>query len=277
MSFTATIDISTFIWSEDDYNANRHEYFNLLKVVPSIYTKIKELKLPVLLRAELWNFIAGEFPHNMVNNISSDFGGITLSFLTNSEWFYYIANTDITITSIPLLAKQHFSNDVQSETHSQVCHLFYNRSNPEYKYIAYNYFFNQNNNLVINRQGDSVEVDTFRYTTEEEINQFFETHRLRFEHNPKHTRRLRYAAGEKISPFTCYHQPGGKAKAEKLFENAFFHEGYFYNFDLDNNVYVRFLKTHIDRPIYHGHDVSDESQAIPHKIKNKINKDGRIF
>lgn len=277
MNFTAAIDISTFIWCEQDYNANRHQYYELLKIAPSIYEKIKELKLSVLFREDLYKFILGEFPHSMVNEISSEFGGITLSFLTNTKWFSYEENNDNSITSIPPLTKSHFSVNIQSETQNQICHLFNNNQNSEHKFIAYNYFFNHTSNLVVNNQNNTVEIDTLRYRSEEEIINFFETHRFKFEHNPKHTRRLRYSAGEKISPFTCYHQPDGEAKARKLFEEAIFHQGYFYNFDLDNNVYVRFLKTHIDRPIYHGHDLSDENQDVPQKIKQTFNKNGRVF
>lgn len=277
MSFIATIDISTFIWCEEDFNANKNHYYNLLKIAPSIYQKIKEQKLPVLLRAELCGYIIGEFPHNMVNAISSEFGGITLSFLTNTRWFPYIDGYDKTITSTPQLVKPHFSDNTQVETRNQVCHLFNNKQNSEYKFLAYKYFFNQDKNLVLNKLGEIIEFDTLSYSTEEEINHFFESHKFKFEHNPKHTRKIRYSDGEKISPFTCYHQTDGKAKAEKLFEEAFPHEDFFYNFDLDNDVYVRFLKTHIDRPIYHGHDLSDEHENVPNKVRNKYNKYGRAF
>ena len=120
MGFTAAIDISTFIWCEKDFHENKNQYYNLLKIAPSIYEKIKEQTLPVLLRVELCRFITGEFPHNMVNEISYEFGGITLSFLTNTNWFSYIENEDKTITSFPELEKQHFSDNIQSETRSQV-------------------------------------------------------------------------------------------------------------------------------------------------------------
>jgi hypothetical protein len=279
MSFTAAIDISTFIWCQQDFNINKNQYIIFKNLAPNIYTQIKELKLPVLLRVELYNSIMDEFPYNMIQEIGYDFQKLTLDFLTDtfSSCTLYTENNDNSITTNPELKKAHFSGNINTETQSQVCHIFYNRHNSEHKFITYNYFFNHNNNLIINRHDDILEIDTLRYNTEVEIIQFFEKYRLKFEHNNKHTRNLRYANGEKISPFTCYHQPNGEIKSKKLFEEAILHEEYFYNFDLDNNVYVRFLKTHVDKPIYHGHDLSDENQDVPRKIKKTFNKNGRVF
>lgn len=280
MSFTASIDISTFIWCEKDFHANKNQYIILKSLAPNIYTQIKELKLPILLRNELFESIMAEFPYNMVKEIGYDFQKLTLEFLmdTFSSWTLYAENYDNTVTSTPELKKEYFSHILKVETQSQVCHFFNTKKNPEHKFITYNYFFNQNNNLIVNRQNDNLEIDTLRYNSEDEINQFFENYRLKFDHNPKHTRHLRYSDnGEKISPFTCYHKPNGETKAKKLFEEAIFHEHYYYNFDLENNVYVRFLRTHVDRPIFHGHDISDENQDVPYKIKKTFNKNGRVF
>ena len=128
----------------------------------------------MLFRVELCSIIVAEFPHNMVNKISSEYGSITLSFLTNTNWFPYAENSDTTITAAPQLVKPHFTEPIRSETQSQVCHLFHNNQNRAHKFIAYNYFFNQNDNLFVNRQNNTVEVDTLHYGTEEEIIQFFE-------------------------------------------------------------------------------------------------------
>ena len=279
MSFTAAIDISTFIWCEKDFHANKNQYIILKNLAPKIYTQIKELKLPVLLRNELFQSIMVEFPYNMVKEIGYDFQQLTLEFLTDtfSSWTLYTENNDYSITSNPELRKEHFSGNIKAETQSQVCHFFHSRQNSEHKFITYNYFFNQSNNLVVNGNSNNLEIDTLRYNSEKEIILFFDKYRLKFEHNPKHTRYLRYSDGEKISPFTCYHLLNGEVKAKKLFEEAIFHENYFYNFDLDNNCYVRFLKTHVDRPIYHGHDLSNENQDVPYKIKKIFNKNGRTF
>jgi len=281
MSFTAAIDLSTFIWCEQDFNANKNRYMALKTLVPDVYTKIRELRLPILFRDNLQQLIWAEFPYKMIEQkeIGYDFQRLTLEFFidTFSNWALYIENDDNSIISTPVLAKPHFSNNIKTETQSQLCHLFHNRQNPEHKFITYNYFFNHDSNLVLSTENESTKIDTLSYCEEKDINQFFEKYRLKFEHNPKHTRNLRYSNGEKISPFTCYHQPNGEVKAKKLFEEAILHEGYYYNFDLDNNVYVRFLKTHIDQPKYHGHDLSDENEDVPNKVRKKINKYGKVF
>jgi hypothetical protein len=276
MSFTAAIDISTFIWSRTDYDNNKNQYYKLLKVIPSIYEKIKFFKTPVLIRQELYNLIMVEFPYIMAREISYEFELLTLSFLTEtfSNWIIYTNNKDGSILSIPVLAKPHFSNKAQAETQKQIHHLFHNGKNPEHKFIAYNYFFNQKNNLVLKRQKESVEIDTLCYNSEKEIQDFFESNRIKFEHNPKHKDHITYANGEKISPFSCYHKYG-EAKAQEFLEKASLHQGDFYYFDDENSVYVKFVLT--TGLIYHGFDLSDSNNYIPNEIKKKFNKSGKVF
>ena len=63
MNFIAAIDMSTFIWCEKDFNANKNQYIILKNLVPNVYTQIKEMNLPVLLRTELYQSIMAEFPY----------------------------------------------------------------------------------------------------------------------------------------------------------------------------------------------------------------------
>jgi len=276
MSFIAAIDISTFIWCEHDYNANKNRYYKLIEIAPTIFDKIKELKLSILLRKELCESIMEAFPYNMINEISYEFQNITLLFLTNTEWYPYTDDSEKVVTSKPQLLKKYFRDSILAETQSQVCHLFYDGKDPEHKFIAYSYFFNQHSNLVLNNQNDKVEVDTLRYNSKEEIIQFFEKYRLKFKHNEKHRNYCYYdyERSEIVSPFSSYHNHG-EAEAQKLLDEAFPFDGHFYNFDLKNDVYVRFIKTM--GLTYHGHDISDEGENVPKKIKKKFNKNGRTF
>lgn len=273
MSFTAVMDISTFIWCEKDFYENKNQYIVLKNLAPSIYTQIKELKLPVLLRDELFQSIMIEFPYNMVEEIGYDFQKLTLEFLTDtfSSWILYSENDDNSITSNPELKKAHFSNNIKAETQSQVCHFFYNGQNPEHKFITYNYFFNQSNNLFVNKLNNNFEIDTLRYNSEKEIIEFFEKYRIKFEHNPKHRAEqyYDYERNENISAFSCYHKQG-QAEAQRLLEDAFLFEGNYYHFDLENNVYIRYIKT--NGLIYHGHDLVNEGNNIPNKVKKYFSK-----
>jgi hypothetical protein len=277
MKFTAAIDISTFIWCEQDYNTNRNQYYNLLKMVPTIYEKIKEIKLSILLRGELYNSIMIEFPYNMAKEISYDFERLTLNFLTETflNWTHYIDNGDNTIGTIPEIIKHHFSNNIEIETQSQICHMFHDGDNPKHKFITYSYFFNADKNLILTRNELSTEIETLIYDSEDDIIQFFEKYKLKFDHNPKHTDQVRYANGETISPFRCFHQPNGQAKAQKLLEEAFLCGNNYYNFDIENSVYVKFVLT--IGLVYHGFDLSDDDNNVPNEVKRKFNKNGRVF
>lgn len=275
MSFTATIDISTFIWSEDDFNSNKNQYITLKNLVPNIYSQIKELQLPILLRQELYESIMNEFPYNMVKEIGYDFQRLTMEFLTDTflNWVLYEENSDNTITSIPVLVKSHFTENVRIETQSQVSHLFYNGKNPEHKFITYDYFFNQKDNLVLDKLGNIATFETFQYNSEEAIIQFFENHKIKFKHNPKHDN---YKSGGNISPLSCYNERiGDNTKAQNLFEKAYKIDNDFFYFDEENNVYVKFVSS--NDGTYHGFDISDEKSNVPSQIKSKFNKNGRIF
>lgn len=278
MNLTATIDISTFIWCEQDFKENQNQYYILRSLAPNIYTQIKNLKLPVLLRNELYESIIKEFPYNMVKEVGYEFQRLTLEFLTDSflNWSTYADSNDKTITSVPVVVKQHFSNVIKTETQCQIVHLFQNGKNPEHKFIAYNYFFNHNNNLLVLKQNqNTVEIDSLYYESEQDIQDFFDHFRIKFEHNPKHTYQVRFANGEKISPFTCYYKQNGQVNAQKLLEDAFQYQNDFYNFDIDNNVYVKFVLT--NGLTYHGYDLSDDNNNVPNVVKNYYNKNGRTF
>jgi hypothetical protein len=278
MSFTAAIDISTFIWCKDDYDSNKNQYHGLISLVPTVYEQIKSLKIPVLIRKELYELILVEFPYSMAEEISYEFQRLTLSFLTDtvSNWTPYVDDNDKAISSVPGLVKPHFSENAQAETQSQICHLFNNGQNPQHKFLAYNHFFGQKKNLALKKEEQkTVEIETLCYNSEKEIQDFFELYKIKFDHNPKHTEKARNANGERISPFTCFHQKDGQTKAQKLLDEAFLHEDDYYNFDIENGVYVKFVKT--IGLTYHGFDLSDDNNNVPNEIKKKINKDGRVF
>lgn len=273
MNIKAAIDISTFIWSQEDFDNNRNRYFELVKIMPTFYKKTKDFKIPLLFRDELYNLIITDFPYTMARHISYDYERLTLSFFieTFSNWIYYPDNADASVTSTPATVKPHFSNSTKTETQSQVCHLYHNGQDHEYRYLAYCYFFNSEDNLLLNRQQDECEIETFCYQSEKEISDFIDEHKIKFKHNPKHDK---YKAGGKISPLSCYNERLGDTKrAQELLETAFLYKGDYYNFNQD--VYVVFVTS--NDGTYHGFDLSDEGDNVPMEVKQKFNKNGRQF
>lgn len=276
MSFTAAIDISTFIWCEQDFKKNTQQYHTLLGTISSVYEKIKELKLPILFRDKLERLIWAEFPYNMARTVNPDFETSTLQFLTEtfSNWVEYDDNNNSTITSVPVLVKSHFNGNSKMELQSQINHIFKNDEN--HKFISFLYFYNHDQNLLLSRGREKKEIETFCYSSDKEILEFFNQYKIKFEHNSKHRKEGYYDHDRKedVSPFSCFHYQG-EVEAQKLLDEAFFLEGCYYNFDLNNHVYVRFRNTR--GLIFHGHDLSDKGDNIPNVVKKKYSKNGRIF
>lgn len=272
MNLVVAIDVSTFIWDQTHFS-NKTYYYSLVSIVPTIYERITAQKICILFRKQLLTLIQTQFPYNVAGKISKelgvDFKERTFSFLTKATWIEYADNRN-PISSTPEVVKSYFSDDTKTEVKSKIWCLLNNQTS---KYIAYNCLYGGNSDLSIQNNGTSTSIETLSFNTEKDVSQFFDRYKITFQHNQKHGAKVTYANGEKISPFACYHQSDGQLKAQQLLDGAFFYQNDYYNFDLMNNVYVRFLRT--DYATYHGHDLSNEQ--VPHQVKQKFNKNGRIF
>jgi hypothetical protein len=274
MNNTVVIDISTFIWSQEDFEQDPKKYFQLIQLVPTLYRQITNYKLPILFRKELFDVIQGEFPYSISNNISKDFAKITMSFISKSisRWVKFESLPQLTIKTEPELLKKYFSQTVKVEFLGQVGHLYTSSSKYPYNYIIYNDFFKSKRNLLIKKNGKTKEIETLLYSSEGEILIFFDRFKLKFKHNPKHDK---YKAGGIISPLSCYNERiPDIGYVEKLLNGAYLFDEDYYNFDLINNVYVVFVSSNDNT--FHGFDLSDDGK-IPHKVKETFKKDGKRF
>ncbi len=268
----AILDISTFVWNQLDFNTNKHSYYQLIGLAPIVYEQVEDNRVPILLRAKLHDFLMLDFPYSNINQINPDYCSLTLSFLTKVHWISYDDGNDLSISTNPNIVKNYFSDDLKKESCSQILHIYGNVIF-RYKYIAYNYFHNHTGNLLISTAAGQIEVDSLFYESEADVVQFFEQCKIKFKHSPKHDQ---YKAGGKISPFSCYNdRTGDPTKAQKLLSTSYSFGNDFYNFDAENEVYVRFVDS--NDGTYHGFDVSDEGNNIPNEIKNRFNKNGRKF
>ena len=275
MNFTAAIDVSTFIWSNDDFDAQRHNYYHLIRMMPSMFEQIEKCKMELLFRQYLYHLIMAEFPYIMVNDISRDYGRLTFAFFVNTvdNWRLY-SKMDVELTSTrPPIIKKYYSHQIQAEIQCQIDHIFYHEEQI-HKFITYSYFYNYDTNLTISDgQKRALEIETLCYNSEEGIAKFFDDHKIKFEHNPKHNI---YKAGGRISPLSCYNERlKDTTQAQQLLSSAVLLEGDYYNYDSDNSVYVVFVAT--GGTMFHGFDLSDEGENVPHSIKSKFNKSGRRF
>jgi hypothetical protein len=275
MNFTAAIDISTFIWSNEDFNAHKHNYYHLIEMMPTMFEQIEKCKTPLLFRQDLYQLIMAEFPYIMVNDISRDYGRLTFSFLVNTvnNWRLYSEMGMESATTKPTIIKAYYSQEIQAEAQCQIDHIYYHNE-LIHKFVTYRYFYNHDNDLtILDSQEKAIEIATLAYNTEEDIIKFFDDHKIKFEHNPKHNL---YKAGGKISPLSCYNERlNDTTKAQQLLGSAVLLDGNYYNYDSDNEVYVVFVGT--GETVFHGFDLSDEGENVPHSIKAKFNKNGRRF
>ncbi|MCP1383682.1 hypothetical protein [Runella salmonicolor] len=270
--FAAVLDISTFAWNQEDFNKNKHYYYHLISLAPTVYKQVKDNRVPILLRKQLYYLLMSDFPYCSINEINPDYSTLTLSFLASTDWFPYEDGDASTVSISPNIVKDYFSDDLKHESYSQILHLCVNEATG-YKFIAYNYFHNHAENLRITKQTKPVEIDSLWYQSEDDVVQFFEKYQIKFKHNPKHDQ---YKAGGKVSPLSCYNErEGDTTKAQNLLRTSYLLDNDYYNFDAENRVYVRFVDS--NDGTYHGFDVSDEGGNIPNKIKNKFNKNGRKF
>lgn len=272
MNFTANIDISTFIWSQEDFNTNKPSYYKLIELAPTVYEQIKEKKIPVLLRDELYYLLMAEFPYISINDISRDYGTLTQLFLKDVNWFPYEDEEISNVSTIPNIIKDHFSEEIKKECGNQIVHLFNNNISKD-KFVAYHYFFDHKNKLNVNSKTKSVEIDTLSYQSEDEIIQFFENLKIKFRHNPKHNK---YKSGGNISPLSCYNERDEDInRAQRLLDTAHPVNNDFYNYDAENGVYVIFVTS--NDGTFHGFDLSDEENNVPYEVKKTFNKNGRKF
>lgn len=272
MNLTVAFDISTFIWDEEDFNNNGADYYQLIRLAPVVFEQISLKKIPVLLRGELYELLTNNFPYTTINSINYNYGWNTLSFLSLAKWSVYQEIEYTNVTTNPDLVKKYFDDGLKNECFFQSSHLL-NNYDPENKFITYFHFYNSDNSLKIAQNQNSIEIETFQFRSETDILAFFDSYQIKFEHNPKHDK---FSSGGKTSPLSCYNERDNvKLFAQKLLENAFFYEGDYYNFDIENEVYVKFVLT--GGLIYHGFDLSDSINNVPNVVKKQFNKDGRIF
>ncbi len=270
--FTAALDISTFIWNPQDFERNKHHYYELISLSPTVFSEVKKNKIPILLRGELYELLLTEFPYVSINGINPDYGRTTLSFLVDVNWTIYADGDTSHMLTNPNIIKAYFSEDIKRESGSQIVHLFQNVQ-PEIKFITYHCFYEGQDDLLIERRDDKVKIETLNYSSEKEITTFFDKHKIKFKHNPKHDK---YKAGGKISPLSCYNERTADITyAQKLLDTSCQVGSDFYNYDSTNEVYVVFVDS--NDGTFHGFDLSDEGDNVPEDVKKTFNKNGRQF
>ncbi len=278
MDFNIVLDISSIIWDEANYNANKHKYYNLLSGVSTLMVKLEKEMPTILLRDELLIEMTNTFPSNkipnefwaIVNQVYSFLGRIRSSIITYSD--HIIPD----IVSIPNLIKAHYKDTTKNEIKYLISKI---HSDTELQniYFTFKYLWNGVDKLKTEVDGDAKEYETIISDNENELEDFFAKFKSIFEHYPKHDKML-YNTKEKweeaedkdgfVSRLSCYNGEDDVISQE-LLDNGLKSGECYYNYDSVNEVWVVF-RCHLDNK-YHGYD-ENNPEKIPNKVRKHFNK-----
>jgi len=287
MQFNAVIDVSSIIWDEEDYDLNKHHYFNLLKGLSLFLGKLKKEKPIILMRDELLWEMSRSFP---ASRIPTGFWYIieqVYSFLANSESNFrsYPDNITPNLVSIPNLVKPRYDTPVKAEVNYLLSKI-HTEEDGENVYFTFQYLWGNEEKLKTQLGVNSKEYQTIvadrKVNPDEnltELDDFFSRLKPNFEHYDKHdkdpnkTKEAWEKSNDKknfISQLTCYNGIDN-IRPQEIFDLRYperFGNRY-YSYDSENEFYVTFMLTRLN--IFHAFDEYNVHR-IPDKVRKHFNK-----
>jgi len=270
MKYKSVIDISSIIWNPEDYDSNTPEYFKLKGSIVTLIKSFKSEKPFIVLRTELLYELINGFPFNKMPNNFHEFGNIVYDFLASipkSNRIIFAGKT-FDISSLPDIVRAYFNDNTQLEANYLITYLHTDREVPNV-YFTFQYLHGSSDALTTfpnsNKSAKEV-IETILSDDAVRLETFFKKYKRIFEHNPKH--HAGHEQGDYVSPLSCL-KGDNPSVAQKYLEEGISDGSRYYNFDLENNVYVVFLPTQDN--IYHGHDEMDRNK-IPSSIRRQFNR-----
>lgn len=278
-NFNSVIDISSIIWSKDDFEANRSNYYDLIAGVSSLLERLNINKQKVLLRNELISQMIEGFPCNKLPNKFYDFEKIVYTFLANSgsNCISY-KDIDNNIVSAPNLVKTHFKDETQIEI-SYLISKIHSEHESVSKYFTFNYLWNGEDKLKTETDDKTNIYETIVVDKDNELDDFFAKFKLFFKHkSPKHDcsehkNREAWKNNNNNSNFksqlSCFCDKK-KGIVQKIFDKRCrkcFGDMY-YGYDEIHNVYVVFRITLNNE--FHAYDEYD-IERVPKEVKQHFN------
>lgn len=290
MQYNAVIDVSSIIWDREDYETNKHDYYNLLFSISSFLTKLLKEKPTILIRDELLLKMASTFP---AREIPSEFWAIVgqvYSFLGKSESKFrsYPDNITAHLISIPSLLNTYFDISVKAEVNYLISKIHTDEED-ENVYFTFEYLWGENGQLKtqlgpIVKEYQTVVADrkVVLDITKTELDVFFASLRPVFEHNRKHdktgynSREFWEKSDNKlgfVSQLSCYNGYD-TIKPQEILNKRYPQkiDSRYIGYDEDNGVFVVF-RNHGENK-YHGYDEynEDNHEKIPLKVRAHFNK-----
>lgn len=276
MKYKSVIDISSFIWNPEDYDQNTPEYFKLKASVAGLIQVFKTEKPFIILRPELLLELINGFPYNKMPKTFREFGNIVYEFLSNipiaNRIGFDIQNTNI--SSVPSILKPYFNNSTQLEASYLITYLHTNRDVPNV-YFTFQYLYGAAGNDLTTYPNEAehatLKTETILADDSVKLKAFFRRYKRIFEHSSKH--HAGREPGDYASPLSCY-KDNDSSVAQKYLDEAVLEGSRYYNFDIENNVYIVFFSTGgnpANGDIYHAHDEHNRTN-IPPAIRKRFNK-----
>lgn len=278
--FVPSIDVSTIIWDEHHYTANRFQYRSLLLGLSKMILALENLK--ILISAELQLELIRGFPYSEISKQDNDLWGSIdslYSFLSKigSKAISYDRTKIVNLISNPNQIKEHFSYQARSEVHSLISY-FHNYPDETRVYFSFEMFWDASNTLLTTESDNQEEHAAVIVDRGNEFDDYLNQFILKFEHKNKHDISQyrnkdawlnRDTSEDFVSQLSCMSIGGEEAQRllDKRYDVAMGNESY-YSYDSINEVYVVFRKT--SNNIYHAHDEYD-IQRIPKKVLTHFN------
>lgn len=275
MDFTVILDISSVIWSEEDFQNNTDKYYELIYNLSDLLERIEKEKSQLLLRNELLDEIIDGFPFDKfeINKQFSDFGRNVFASLIKfgERMVIYPEQTMPNIESVPNLIKPHYNKNTQNELKILISRI-HEKIDINNVYFTFAHLWEGEDKWLAttNEETELFEHETIITDKDSDLETFLKKFTKVFDHNKKHDRVTGHSShgGDPVFLLSCY---DGKNKEvpQALLDAAFIYEEGIYGFDEANDVYVIF-RAH--RPtLYHAYDEPDRNQ-IPDKVKKHFNK-----
>ncbi|MEM7369423.1 MAG: hypothetical protein AAF587_12545 [Bacteroidota bacterium] len=286
MNFTAVVDTSAFIWDRADFEANQYEYWDLISMKIDLLDIFQKNRIQHALRDELIEKIWINFPYSETPQSTKDFQSRVISYLSKTQFIQYEDLPIEHIHSNPNQLKSHFSDDVKNEVALLLSEM--HRNVQKFSYFTFAYLWQginvDNLQTIVNTETESPkDYDTIVINSSEDVKEYLDTIKPKFEHNPKHDKSVykNKEAWEKsddkegfLSQLSCYNGDPKDIRPQEILDNRYpedFGEK-FISYDDENEVFVVF-RCHEDNK-YHGYDEYNENNPskIPPKVKSYFNK-----
>lgn len=272
MNFRSVVDISSIIWNPEDYDNNTSEYYRLKGSIIELLESLKKEKPFIVLRHELLAELINCFPYNRMPKSFYAFGNFIYEFLTSipqaNRIIFVGVNSDT--VSLPEIVKDYFNANTKLEANYLITYLHTERKISN-TYFTFQHLHGSENALVTSNQEGQLVTETVFADDTLGLEVFFKKYRRKFEHSPKHHEG--HVHGDHVSPLSCY-KNNDPTTAQKYLEGGKLEGKRYYNFDLENDVYVVFFPTggnSDDGIVYHGHDETNR-EKIPNNIRKHFHK-----